>query len=313
MGISTIDVAVNVVQNGDNRVLLAERTARQVSAGFWELPGGKIDPGETPVQAAARELEEEIGITAEQVQPFMTYEHAFPTKRVKLHIFRVTQWRGTPSGREGQRLQWVDPSAPQVAPLLPSNLRVLTSLGLPPLMEVLDLSRDASALLAHVHDALSYGVRLIHLRAPDLAPDQRVSVARRICQLTNRFGAKTLLAGSALEASRAGATGVHSCVETLRRATSRPQVRLWSVSCDHAADLARAQALGADLAVVSPVLSCVTRPVLGWEGLRALSAATTLPLYAKGGLDVSSLGQALHAGATGIAISAECVAAAFPA
>jgi 8-oxo-dGTP diphosphatase len=312
MGMTAIDIAVTVVRDEAGRVLLAERTARQISAGFWELPGGKIDPGETPHAAAARELDEEVGIRAESLHPLMTYDHVFPTKRVRLHIFRVTRWSGAPHGREGQRVAWVDPASPEVAPVLPSNLRVLAALGLPPVMGVFDLFGDATSMLDQVQDALAGGARLLLLRAAHWAPDQRVSVARRICVLAHRYGATTLLAGSALEADRAGAGGVHSEAKALCRMHARPPVRLWSVACHGEDDLKRAQALGADLAMVSPVLACGTRPLLGWEGMRRLSAATPIPLYAKGGLDVGHLGQALQAGAAGIAVNGACLAHTLP-
>jgi 8-oxo-dGTP diphosphatase len=301
--VTAIDVAVSVVRDAAGRVLLAERTARQISAGFWELPGGKIDPGETPQIAAARELAEEIGLRAESLHPLMTYDHVFPTKRVRLHIFHVSRWSGSPHGREGQRVAWVDPASPAVSPVLPSNLRVLAALGLPPVMGVFDLAGDAGSMLGQVQTALSGGARLLLLRAAHWAPDQRVSVSRRICGLAQRYGATTLLAGSALEVDRAGAGGLHSEAAALHRFNARPPVRLWSVACHGQEDVSRAQALGADLVVVSPVLACGTRPLLGWEGLRRLAQATPVPVYARGGLDAGHLSQALQAGAAGIAVN----------
>jgi 8-oxo-dGTP diphosphatase len=292
MGRAAIDVAVAVVRMTGGHVLMAERTARQVAAGFWELPGGKIEPGETPGQAAARELLEETGLTAGALQPLMTYDHAFPTKRVRLHIFHAPVWHGRPTGREGQRLAWTDPASPAVAPILPSNDRVLTALGLPYRMEIIDLA--ASAPLAQAHAALSAGARLLHLRGDRLAPDQRVAMARRICQLAHNTGARVLLAGSAQEAARAGATGLHSHAASLRTMMARPPVRLWSVSCHDADDISRAEALGADLAVLrSPV-----------GGPRASAAVrlprpARLPVYAEDGLDRTN--PATPAGAARIA------------
>ena len=89
---------------------MAERTPGQVSPGFWELPGGKIDAGESAEQAAIRELDEEIGIRALAVRPWIAYEHVFPLRRIRLHFFKVERWEGTPHGREGQRLAWIDPA-----------------------------------------------------------------------------------------------------------------------------------------------------------------------------------------------------------
>ena len=59
-----IEVAASIVSAPDGRVLMAERTPGQVSPGFWELPGGKIDAGESAEHAAIRELDVEIGIRA---------------------------------------------------------------------------------------------------------------------------------------------------------------------------------------------------------------------------------------------------------
>jgi 8-oxo-dGTP diphosphatase len=259
MGMAHVEVAVAVVCNSAGEVLLAERTPRQVAAGFWELPGGKIEPGETSLQAAARELAEETGLHATALRPLMRYDHAFPTKRVRLHLFTVTDWRGTPNGREGQRLAWADPALPSVAPILPSNTRVLTVLGLPKTLDIIDLTE--------IHAKLAAGARLLSMQATRLAPDQRVAVARRISAIAQGFGAKTLLAGSALEADRAGATGLHSSAASLRTLTTRPQVKLWSVAVENAADLSRASALGADLALLSSPLAA------------ALPAPLDLPLY----------------------------------
>ena len=82
-GREIVDVAACIVRSPDGRVLMAERTAGQISPGFWELPGGKVDPGETPRAAAARELNEEVGRSAEATRPWIAYEHAFPLRRVR--------------------------------------------------------------------------------------------------------------------------------------------------------------------------------------------------------------------------------------
>ena len=129
-----------------------------------------------------------------------------------------------------------------------------------------------------------------------------------------------MLAGTALMACRAGAVGVHSRAAELRRLSARPQVRLWSASCHHAADLAQAVALGADFAVLSPVLSPVLptashpeQTALGWDALQRLAAAAPIGLYAQGGMHPALLPQALHAGAVGVALGpAAWATAAFP-
>lgn len=309
MQLPIVNVAASIVQAPDGRVLLAERTARQVAAGFWELPGGKMDPGETALDAARRELGEEIGIVPHALQPWVVYEHAFPTKRVRLHFFRVSGWDGDPRGCEGQRLAWVDPSSPSVAPVLPSNDRVLSALGLPRLCAVLDATDygGPEGVLAVVPSLLGGGVRLLRLCATQMTPDQRMTLARRVAAAARPYGARVLLDGSALTASRAGVDGMHAARAELHRLRARPQTPLWSATCHDGADLAHAAALGADLAVLSPVLACSQappRPLLGWEGFAQLARSSPIPVYAQGGLSPDCLDRAIGAGAAGIACSA---------
>src|SRR4051812_28674545 len=57
-----VEVAAAVLQRPDGAFLLAQRPPDKVYAGYWEFPGGKIEPGETAADALARELHEELGI-----------------------------------------------------------------------------------------------------------------------------------------------------------------------------------------------------------------------------------------------------------
>jgi 8-oxo-dGTP diphosphatase len=305
MRAAVVEVAASIVRANDGRVLMAERTAGQISPGFWELPGGKIDSGETAQYAAIRELDEEVGIRALQLRPWMRYEYPFRLRRIRLHFFKVERWEGTPHGREGQRIAWIDPAAPGVAPILPSVERVLGALGLPSVYAVCRSADHGgvAAMLAHIEVAVRSGTRLLQLREPDMAPDQRVALARRVNAIASPAGARVLLVGSALEARRAGLAGVHSTAQELRRVSARPPVKLWLCSCHDETDLARAAELGADAVVVSPVLETAAHPgsAMGWDGLERLSARASLPVYAQGGLDGALLGRARRAGAIGIA------------
>ena len=264
-----------------------------------------MDPGETPAQAAVRELAEEVGVTAVAVRPWIRYEHAFRLRRVRLFFFRIERWSGVPQGREGQRLAWVDPARPHVAPILPSAERVLLALGLPPFYALSEPAGDGGAerLLAKLPQALRAGLRMLQMNAPAMAPDQRVQLARRAAALAAPHGARVLFTGSALEARRAGIDAIHSTAADLQRLTSRPPVKLWVASCHDAQDLRSAERLGADAAVISPVLSSPQsqRPPLGWAALQSLAAGASIPLFAHGGVTADLLAQAQGAGAVGIA------------
>lgn len=306
MHLPLIEVAVAIVHRSDGRVLLAERTARQMGAGFWELPGGKIEPGEGAAQAAVRELVEEVGLLAHRLRPAIRYDHAYRTRRLRMHFFRVEHWSGTPEGREGQRLAWVDPAQPEVGPLQQSNERVLRALALPALYADCRprSGDDVPAQLATVRCALAAGARMVRIGGRGLTADQRVGLARRAQAHASEHGAQIVLDGGTSEVQRAGLSSLHACTERLRRLSARPQVPLWIASCHGQQDLVRAMALGADAAVVSPVLatdgSSGGAP-LGWEAFAQLARQSAIPLYAQGGLRPELLATARAHGAIGIA------------
>ncbi|MGN2390374.1 Nudix family hydrolase [Pelomicrobium sp. G1] len=301
-----IDVAVAVVQRSDGRVLLAERPRGKVSAGYWELPGGKFDAGERAEQALARELREELGVELDAAYPWLTYEHAYPDKRVRLHFFRVLGWHGTPHGREGQRISWEDPQAPSVGPLLPANEKLLKALRLPPVYAITNAGKYGVAeFMARLEQALEGGLRLIQVRETGIAPEQLAQFARRVVTVARRYGARVLVNGDETLARKVGADGVHLQADRLMRLSVPPGTRLWAASCHDARQLARAAALGADFVTLSPVLPTATHPEepgLGWTKFTRLVHGYPLPVYALGGMRLELLETAMRHGAHGIAL-----------
>lgn len=83
------------IQGG--RLLLLKRPPGKPLAGLWELPGGKIEAGETPEQALVREIHEElcITITPKDLTPLQFVSHAYPTFHVVLCVYTCTQWDGS--------------------------------------------------------------------------------------------------------------------------------------------------------------------------------------------------------------------------
>ena len=301
-----INVAVAVVQRADGRVLMAERPRGKVSGGFWEFPGGKFDAGEHAEQALARELHEEVGVELDRAQPWMTYNHTYPDKIVRLHFFRVTAWHGTPHGREGQRVVWEDPSAITVSPVLPANDKVLQALSLPSIYAITHAEKyGVSEFMLRLDQALARGVRLIQVREPSMAPEQLAQFARRVVDRAQRYGAQVLVNGDETLARKVGACGVHSSSAQLSRYVSRPRTRLWAVSCHNVEELARAAVLGADFAVLSPVLPTASHPgepTMGWPKFAQLARQAAFPVYALGGMRAELLDTACAQGAHGIAL-----------
>ncbi len=119
-----VEVAVGVLIRPDGHFLLTSRPVGKVYAGYWEFPGGKIEAGESVVQALQRELHEEIGIHIDSAQPWQVETVDYPHALVRLNFCKVFAWQGELEMREGQFFAWQ--SLPvQVAPVLPGTLPVL--------------------------------------------------------------------------------------------------------------------------------------------------------------------------------------------
>ena len=106
-----IDVAAAALLDVDGCVLIAQRPNGKSLAGRWEFPGGKFEPGESAEDALARELREELGVEVLGAERLCTLEHDYPEKRVRLHLFVVERFAGTPAALDGQALKWVPVAA----------------------------------------------------------------------------------------------------------------------------------------------------------------------------------------------------------
>ncbi len=104
-------VAACALVDPDNRLLIQRRPEGRPMAGYWELPGGKVRPGESPEACLVRELEEELGIGVDPacLAPLTFASHAYPAFHVLMPVWVCRKWRGQPQPREGQLLRWVRP------------------------------------------------------------------------------------------------------------------------------------------------------------------------------------------------------------
>lgn len=131
MSESVLHVLAGALIDGAGRVLLAERPAGKQLAGYWEFPGGKREPSETPLAALARELDEELGITLIDAAPLIEVPWRYQERALLLDAWRVTRWRGEPVSCEGQRLQWCLPDAVDPTILAPADRVILQVLCRP--------------------------------------------------------------------------------------------------------------------------------------------------------------------------------------
>jgi A/G-specific adenine glycosylase len=101
-------IAVVALTRGE-KLLIGKRPENGLLGGLWEFPGGKIEAGESPRQAAARELREEMCIEASIGSQIAIVPHAFSHFRVTLHAFEAKWIYGEPCGRSVTECRWVLP------------------------------------------------------------------------------------------------------------------------------------------------------------------------------------------------------------
>jgi 8-oxo-dGTP diphosphatase len=123
-GRTPVDVAVGVMIRPDGRFLLTSRPEGKVYAGYWEFPGGKVEPGESIEAALRRELHEELGITIGESEAWKEELVDYPHALVRLHFRKVFRWRGEFQMREGQAMAW-EGLPVRSAPVLPGTVPVL--------------------------------------------------------------------------------------------------------------------------------------------------------------------------------------------
>ena len=123
-----VDVAVGILVDSGARFLLTSRPAGKVYAGYWEFPGGKLEPGEMVEEALRRELAEELGIAVEAAKPWQVEVVDYPHALVRLHFWKVLAWTGALQMREAQSFSWQQLPV-QVSPVLPGTVPVLKMLA----------------------------------------------------------------------------------------------------------------------------------------------------------------------------------------
>lgn len=307
--VPTVDVVCGVIWSpAGDRYLLAERPKGRIWDGYWEFPGGKIEPGEAPADAMARELHEELGIRVSRADPWLLKVFEYPHARVRLHFFHVRQWSGTPAGLEGQRLCWQAPgTACGVGPLLPANAPILRALDMPALLPVTPPPevghQDALARVDAGLGRLAFGgaERWLQVRRGRLTPAEW----RDWADLASRHGVLPIANTSAADGLTLGAEAIHLSTARLLALAARPPAILVGASVHDRAEIAHAAALGLDYVILGSVNATSTHPGregLGWTAWSDIARWSALPVFAIGGLQAQDLEQARRHGASGIAM-----------
>ena len=292
--------------------LLAQRPPGKAYAGYWEFPGGKVEPGESFDEALVRELQEELGITVTAMTPWLTRHFVYPHARVEIRFFRVTAWTGALHPHEHTDMAWLpvgglaggkDLKHIPVCPVLPANTPILRALALPPVYAVTNAAESSiEAELARIARAQPL---LVQVRDKSLPEEERLVFAREVIRLVHGYGGHVLFNGSAAAAKAVAADGVHLSAAYLMACETRPDLPLVFASCHNAAELAQASRLGLDAVLLGQVQETLSHPgqtPLGWAAFARMIEGSALPVYAIGGMTPDDVVTAQRAGAQGVAM-----------
>lgn len=304
-------MAAGVIQHPlDDRIFIAKRLDGTPYEGYWEYPGGKIEPGETALQALRRELQEECGIEIQSARPLIRVSHDYPDRSVELNVFLVTDYSGAPHGREGQETAWMKRGELRDIHFLDGNRPITNAV-------LLDDRYAITNTRVYSHDTMlnriaqTRGPRLIQVRDKHLTDAAYLDWARAVVAAAESSG-KQVLINRGLEnlsgwLQQTGAHGAHLDSAGLMAVHQRPVADdVWlSASCHNAQEILQAGNIGVDFAVVSPVQKTGTHPdavPIGWDAFGAMCDLASYPVFALGGLGEADRRQAWEHGGQGVAM-----------
>lgn len=117
---AVIQVVVGLIKDQAERILLSKRIPPSSYPGYWELPGGKIESGESALEALKREMFEEIGIEVLAAQSVKKLQHTYTDYTVNIEVFAIIKFRRKIVGAEGQDLGYFHPHELEDLQVLPT-------------------------------------------------------------------------------------------------------------------------------------------------------------------------------------------------
>ena len=293
-----------MVFNPQGDVLISRRAEYLHQGGKWEFPGGKVEPGETAFQALQRELLEELGVGLQRADPLVQIPYAYDDKKVFLDVWVSKGYSGAVESREGQPWRWLPLSQLEDYEFPAANQGIIDSLLLPREYVITPEPEDQQSFLEQLSQVLRSGIKMLQLRCKTLSRKQYLDLAVQVAEQCRDQGVLLFLNGDPDLLSQVSADGLHLSSFWLQQLRSRPDVRWVSAACHNAEELNKAQTLGVNCVLASPVQATQSHPwahPLGWDGFENLVNQARVPVYALGGIKPSDLQQIRQRGGQGVA------------
>lgn len=304
-----VHVAVGVVLNDRREVLVALRPEDSHQGGLWEFPGGKVEDGESVEAALARELHEELAIVVQSCTRLLQISHSYSDKSVLLDVWRIERFSGTPEGREGQPIAWRPLSSLREVDFPKANERIIRALSLPERIAITPEAADFEQFRETLSVLLELKPGLIYFRQESVDEGTYLQWFAWADELCRASGIGLLFSSPKKEIVRAfpkDVRALHLTPGQLHGLGSRPLSReqLIGVSCQNSDDLAKAEAIDADFAFLSPVSPADDSAELqlaSWGRFEQLVSGSNLPVFAVGQLGDRELRTSKLHGGFGIA------------
>jgi len=306
---SIIHVAVAVLKNDKGEVLIQRRADDSHQGGLWEFPGGKLEVGENVNQALKREIKEELNINVIASRPLIRIQHDYDDCSVLLDVHWVDEWTGVVDAMEEQPIKWIQLDSFHLYKMPAADKPIITAIQLPACFVITPPHvSDPKQILIQLDQLLENGERLFLYRVKSLKNISHKLMIEQIKNKCNKVGAKLLLhEKNNVEDLLCSVDGLHLTENGLEQYEKMPTLlesHILSVSCHSLASLKKAQLIGADFAMLSPVETTSSHPdatPLGWDAFESVVNQSNIPVYALGGMTADKVKQAWSHGGQGVA------------
>ena len=301
-----VHVAVGVITNQKNQVLISKRHDHLHQGGLWEFPGGKLEHGESSETALRRELLEELNIKIKDYRPLIAIPYDYEDKHVYLNVFKVMSFSGDVVSNEQQKVLWVDIADLNKYTFPAANDAIVSALLLPDRYIITGSFESTEQCRHKISTAVEQSAGLIQLRQKNMRDNDYLELAKNLLEITQPSNTRIILNSTLEIFLKTRADGLHFTGPRLRNCTQRPVAadKLFSVSTHTLEELQHAVTIGADFAMLSPVLPTQSHPgatALGWKKFNDIVHEIPIPVYALGGMKIEHLEQAWNQGAQGVA------------
>ncbi len=304
-----LHVAVGVIENNNNEILISKRHLHKDQGGLWEFPGGKLKSYETVSQALIREINEELDIKVISKRPLIKIKHDYPDYSVLLDVWKIDSWSGEVKGCEGQDILWLNKNLLDPTQFPAANIPIISAINLPALYFITPdpALYDEDLFMSRLEDILKSGCKLMQFRSKQKPANCYKQLIDKITIICNQYKTSLIINAEPTVVANIEFDGLHLTSKLLLEQQQRPvnNQKLLSASCHNEQEINKAIEIDVDVILLGPVKVTNTHPEskgIGWERFNEFVESVNLPVYALGGMTLDDLQDCWSHGGQGLAM-----------